>query len=140
MKIHTFKASSFNGKHNRVKGKAFLWLQGHRESYFTAHTLALIIGESEQSLAVLMPKWHYWAYLTRRHKENSPAYEYQITGRGISWFNRQSEWLMPVSDYIKEINEYQMSAFNNRFIVPKGSTGPSAETPLISKKSKLSGY
>jgi hypothetical protein len=93
-------------KYNNIKGKTYLMLYLHPREWIRPQDLAAATGLNKRSLFVLMAKWAGPTWHTLRREKIRGFYRYQLSKKGISWFNRWHE-LMPLEKWQHEIEEYQ---------------------------------
>ena len=97
----------YNG-YNSTKGKVYLMLYAHPHEWVRAQDLASATGLNKRSLFTLMAKWAGPTWHTLRREKRKGFYRYQLTKKGISWFNRWHE-LMPLDKWQQEIQEWQQA-------------------------------
>ena len=91
---------------NNVKGKVYLMLYAHPHEWVRAQDLAAATGLNKRSLFTLMRKWSGPTWYTLHRKKIRGFYRYQLSKKGITWFNRWHE-LMPLKRWQEEIQEWQ---------------------------------
>ena len=112
--IPRFHRASFNGKHDRVKAKVYLYLwvhkyQFHQEGGLTLSEIHWETGVNYNYLRSKAGKWEEWGFVTRRaiiRTRQRPVYSYQIGERGVHFLRD----IMPPDvrrQLTDEINEWR---------------------------------
>jgi predicted transcriptional regulator len=98
---------SFDGCHNALKAKTWLFLSQERDTgrWYSAKELHLILGLPLHSLRTHLKRWCDWGRVLRRYHG---VYEYRLAAKGVDWLEHWQA-IMPLNRYVEEVEAWQSS-------------------------------